>query len=97
MRLKSEFEELMAQLHRKYEDKCKDLDVAFQLKKNELDQNHRKVLMSEMLANAFRSKCAQPSRNSGMQRGMFFFDKLYIIYIWPINIYICSSRCRVRN
>ncbi|KAL8089858.1 hypothetical protein AgCh_039353 [Apium graveolens] len=70
MRLKSEFEELMAQLHRKYEDKCKDLDAVFQLKKYELDQNHSKVFMSEMLADALRSNCAQPSTYNGMQQGV---------------------------
>lgn len=80
MRLKSEFEELMAQLHRKYEDKCKELDVVFQQKKYELDKNYSKVLMNEILADAFRSKCAEPSRCNGMQQGMSFSVSYICVY-----------------
>lgn len=87
MRLRSEFEELMAQLHRKFEDKCKDLDVVFQLKKDELDKKQSRVLMSKMLADAFRSKCAEPSRFNEMQKGMLFFLISYIrFHIEPLKI-----------
>ncbi|XP_017231860.1 uncharacterized protein LOC108206162 isoform X1 [Daucus carota subsp. sativus] len=70
MRLKSEFEELITQIHKKYEDNCKDLDVVFQQKKKELDNNHNKVLMNGLLADAFRCKCMEPSTYNGMQQGV---------------------------
>lgn len=70
--LKSELEEIIAQLCREYEAKLKDAESAFLLKKNELDVNHNKVLMNKILADAFRSKCLDigPSRPMAMQQGV---------------------------
>lgn len=69
MRLKFELEESIAQLRRNYEAKCKDAEAAFQLKKKELDKNHNKVLVNKILADAFRSKCVEPPRYTGVQQG----------------------------
>ncbi|KAL8115543.1 hypothetical protein AgCh_022154 [Apium graveolens] len=68
MRLKFELEESIAQLRRNYEAKCKDAEAAFLWKKKELDRNHKKVLVNKILADAFRSKCVEPSRYMGMQQ-----------------------------
>ncbi|CAA3025175.1 helicase MOM1-like isoform X1 [Olea europaea subsp. europaea] len=67
-----EIQEVIAQIHNKYEAKLHDAETAFQLKKNELDKNHNKVLMNRILAEAFRSKCLdlRPSGPPGMQRAM---------------------------
>lgn len=72
LRLKSELDEIVAQLRRNYEAKLKDVEAEFLLKKNELDANHNKALMSKILADAFRSKCLDigPSIPMGMQQGM---------------------------
>lgn len=69
MRLKFEFEESVAQLRRNYEAKCKEAEDAFLWKKKELDTNHNKVLVNKILADAFRSKCVEPSRYTGSQHG----------------------------
>lgn len=69
MRMKFELEESIAQLRRNYEAKCKDAEAAFLWKKKELDNNHNKVLVNKILADAFRSKCVEPSRYMGMQQG----------------------------
>lgn len=66
-----EIEEMIAQIRRKYEVKHQDAEVAFLLKKNELDTNHEIVLMNKILAEAFRSKCLDlsPPGPSKMQQG----------------------------
>ncbi|WOH03884.1 hypothetical protein DCAR_0623285 [Daucus carota subsp. sativus] len=70
MRLKFEFEESVAQLRRNYEAKCKEAEDAFLWKKKELDTNHNKVLVNKILADAFRSKCVEPSRYTGSQHAV---------------------------
>ncbi|KAK9280673.1 hypothetical protein L1049_014371 [Liquidambar formosana] len=65
-----EIEEIVAQIHRKYEAKLHDVEAAFQLRKNELDTNRNKVFMNKLLAEAFRSKCVElkASAAPGMQQ-----------------------------
>ncbi|KAL2557461.1 uncharacterized protein Fot_02200 [Forsythia ovata] len=76
-----EIQEVIAQIRNKYEAKLHDVETAFQLKKNELDKNHNKVLMNRILAEAFRSKCLdlRPSGPPGMQQAMSssFMQQLY--------------------
>ncbi|KAF2285839.1 hypothetical protein GH714_008341 [Hevea brasiliensis] len=74
LRLKSdcekEIEEVIAQIHRKYEIKLQEIESEFFLKKKELDTIHNKVLMNKILAEAFRSKCMDNKSPiaAGMQR-----------------------------
>ncbi|CAA2987522.1 Hypothetical predicted protein [Olea europaea subsp. europaea] len=74
--LKSEcekaIEEVIAQIRNKFEAKLHDAEIAFHLKKNELDKNHNNVLMNRILAEAFRSKCLdlKPSSPSRLQQAM---------------------------
>ncbi|XP_058001369.1 helicase protein MOM1 isoform X3 [Hevea brasiliensis] len=74
LRLKSdcekEIEEVIAQIHRKYEIKLQEIESEFFLKKKELDTIHNKVLMNKILAEAFRSKCMDNRSPiaAGMQR-----------------------------
>ncbi|KAM7527950.1 hypothetical protein LguiB_031360 [Lonicera macranthoides] len=63
-----EMEETIAQIRRKYEVKHQDAEVAFLVKKNELDTNHNIVLMNKILAEAFRSKCLDLSPSGPSKR-----------------------------
>ncbi|KAG2670470.1 hypothetical protein I3760_14G087000 [Carya illinoinensis] len=52
-----EIEEVVAQIHRKYETKIRDMEAEFLVKKKEMDANHTGVQNSKFLAEAFRFKC----------------------------------------
>ncbi|XP_057781993.1 helicase protein MOM1-like isoform X2 [Salvia miltiorrhiza] len=67
-----EIEEIISQIHKKYEVICQEKEAEFRLKKNENDQNKNKVVLSKMLAAAFRSKCVEirPSGLQNMQQGV---------------------------
>jgi hypothetical protein len=64
------------------------MEADFIIKKNELDVNHKKVLMNKILADAFRSKCMAPGP-SGKQ-GM-----LHLIPFEPL-VFNCLLKLDVR-
>lgn len=66
-----EIEAAVARIHRKYESKIQEIGAEFISKKKELEINHGKVVMNQLLAEAFRSKCMDfrasgPSGKQGM-------------------------------
>ncbi|KAM3375753.1 helicase protein MOM1 isoform X3 [Capsicum galapagoense] len=65
-----EVEEMIAQIHKKYDHKLQEADAEFLRKKKELDVNQNKVLMNKLLADAFRCKCMnlKPSGLPGMRQ-----------------------------
>lgn len=80
-------EEVIAQIRNKFEAKLHDAEIAFHLKKNELDKNHNNVLMNRILAEAFRSKCLdlKPSSPSRLQQG----NNSLVILIKSLVIFSC--------
>lgn len=67
-----EIEEMISQIHNKYEVKLQETEAEFRLKRNELDKNQNKVFLNKILAEAFRSKCLdlRPSGLPGVQQGI---------------------------
>ncbi|KAJ8441638.1 hypothetical protein Cgig2_025805 [Carnegiea gigantea] len=65
-----EIEEVVAQIRKKYDEKIKEIDISFMLKRNELEMNQNKVMMHKILAEAFRSKCMDYRAASGMQQAI---------------------------
>ncbi|KAL6508725.1 hypothetical protein OROHE_021284 [Orobanche hederae] len=69
LRLKSDFEkelkEIIDQVLKKYDLKLRDAEAEYISKKNGLDENHNKVLMNKILANAFSFIC-QDLQSSGL-------------------------------
>ncbi|XP_039008890.1 helicase protein MOM1-like [Hibiscus syriacus] len=64
-----EIEEFVAPIRRKYDVKHKEKEAEFLLQIKELDVNYSKVLLSKILAEAFRSKCMD-NRASGSAGAM---------------------------
>lgn len=54
---KKEIEEVIAQIHQKYESKRQAFQAQFLTKTKELEMNQKRVHMNKLLAEAFRSKC----------------------------------------
>ncbi|KAK4779507.1 hypothetical protein SAY87_015613 [Trapa incisa] len=52
-----EIEVMLAQIRGKYDAKFKEADTEYLLKRNELLENHNKVMKNKILAEAFRRKC----------------------------------------
>ncbi|PPE02092.1 hypothetical protein GOBAR_DD00865 [Gossypium barbadense] len=65
-----EIEEVVAQVRRKYEVKLQEKETEFLIRKEELDVNYNKVLLNNILAEAFRSKCMDSgaSGSAGIQQ-----------------------------
>ncbi|PPR82048.1 hypothetical protein GOBAR_AA38667 [Gossypium barbadense] len=65
-----EIEEIAAQVRRKYEVKLQEKETEFLIRKEELDVNYNKVLLNNILAEAFRSKCmdSRASGSAGIQQ-----------------------------
>ncbi|MBA0737359.1 hypothetical protein Gogos_010828 [Gossypium gossypioides] len=65
-----EVEEVVAQVRRKYEVKLQEKETEFLIRKEELDVNYNKVLLNNILAEAFRSKCMDSgaSGSAGIQQ-----------------------------
>ncbi|XP_039052332.1 helicase protein MOM1-like [Hibiscus syriacus] len=64
-----EIEEVVGQIHRKYDVKHEEKEAEFLLQIKELDANYSKVLLNKILAEAFRSKCMD-NRVSGSKGAM---------------------------
>ncbi|XP_048234499.1 helicase protein MOM1 isoform X4 [Ricinus communis] len=64
LQLKSDCEQEVAQIRKKYEVKLQELESEFLMKKKEMDMNEKKVLMNKILAEAFRSKCMDVKASS---------------------------------
>ncbi|XP_071705892.1 uncharacterized protein [Rutidosis leptorrhynchoides] len=60
-KLQSEYDkelaEVIVQLNKKYEAKIQDADMAFQLKKKEVDICYNRAIINKVLADMYRSKC----------------------------------------
>lgn len=84
LRMKSdcekEIEEKVSEIRKKYEGLIEDAEAAFLLRKKELDTNHKKVLMSKLLAEAFSYKCmdTKGSQAPGMQQAFSFMRLLQL-------------------
>lgn len=67
-----EIEEMISLIRKKYEVICQEKEAEFRLKTNENDKNLKKVVLSKMLAAAFRSKCVdnRPSPLPNLQQGI---------------------------
>lgn len=70
----------MAQVRRKYEVKLQEKETEFLIRKEELDVNYNKVLLNNILAEAFRSKCMDSgaSGSAGIQQG----ESYLVILTW---------------
>ncbi|MCL7035003.1 hypothetical protein MKW94_004353 [Papaver nudicaule] len=65
MRINSDYEKEMEEIHRKYGKLHHDADTALAQKKKAFDTNINKVLMNRMLAEVFRFKCSETTRAAG--------------------------------
>lgn len=72
LQLESDYEKEKAELERKYELKFQEENSRYLAIKKENDMNQNIVLMNQILAEAFRSKCMdiKPSSNSVVQQGV---------------------------
>lgn len=65
MRINSDYEKEMEEIHRKYNKLNHDADTALAQKKKSIDTNISKILMNRMLAEVFRFKCSETTRAAG--------------------------------
>ncbi|KAI3875495.1 hypothetical protein MKX03_031350 [Papaver bracteatum] len=65
VRINSDYEKEMEEIHRKYSKLNHDADTALAQKKKSIDTNISKVLMNRMLAEVFRFKCSETTRAAG--------------------------------
>ncbi|XP_026415327.1 helicase protein MOM1-like isoform X2 [Papaver somniferum] len=65
VRINSDYEKEMEEIHRKYNKLNHDADTALAQKKKSIDTNISKILMNRMLAEVFRFKCSETTRAAG--------------------------------
>ncbi|KAJ4977738.1 hypothetical protein NE237_008518 [Protea cynaroides] len=72
LRLESERDKEIEEIHRKYAALLQDADTALAQKRKALDANYNKVFMNKLLADAFRSKFSEPRATGaqGQRQGM---------------------------